>query len=399
MTRYVICGGSAAGATAAAAIRGRDETAEIIICDRDSHSFYYRLNLDSYIAGECPREQLPCWKAERWQQLRLDLRLNTEVVSCDLKSQTVTLADGTLITFDKLLLAPGSAPLRPQWPGSELANIFTFRTLNDADNILRQAKSSESAVVVGGGVLGLVLAEALSANCPKTTLLVREEFCWPQQFDRETATIIQEKLAGRGVILRLGELVEEFIGANSVAAVRTNQAEIIAAQMICVCIGVRPDVGFLAESGLGLNPGITINERFQTSFPNVYAAGDAAQGWDSLLQMKRINTTWAGAIRAGKLCGEIMAGADASQPPDCNDFAETFCRIPVRCIGITDASQAEIETYTRTEESAHRRLNFRNGALVGTILAGNTKPAGKLKQLILSGTQLSAAQREELLSD
>ena len=284
--KLVIVGGVAGGASAAARARRLSEDAEIVLFERGPDVSFANCGLPYYIGGEiADREKLlvakPTLLKERF---RLDVRTRTSVEAIDRAAKTVRarrLADGREYEepYDKLILAPGAAPLRPPIPGIDLPGIFTLRNLQDTDRIKAFIdRGVQSAVVVGAGFIGLEMAENLVRRGVSTTVVELQDQVLPP-LDREMAQPIARTLAAHGVGLRLNQSAEAFEPAGDGLAVRLKSGERLTAGLVLLGIGVRPENQLAVAAGLEVGPrgGIRVNEHMHTSDPDIYAVGDAVE--------------------------------------------------------------------------------------------------------------------------
>jgi NADPH-dependent 2,4-dienoyl-CoA reductase/sulfur reductase-like enzyme/rhodanese-related sulfurtransferase len=283
--RVVIVGGVAGGMSAAARLRRLDETAEIIVVEKSGHVSYANCGLPYYVGGVIEEEeslflQTPETLHDRF---RLDVRVLTEAVEIDAVTKTITVhhlpsGDISEISYDRLILSPGASPVVPPIPGIERA--LTLRTVEDVERIVAQVENRpHHAVVIGGGFIGVEIAENLIHKGIPTTLVE----AMPQvlaPLDPEMATYVADEMIRHGVQIFLGESVKS-IGANSV---KLSDGEVIPADLVILAIGVRPDIALAQKAGvkIGERGGIAVNEFNITSDLNIYAVGDAAEKSDSL---------------------------------------------------------------------------------------------------------------------
>lgn len=395
MTRYVIVGGGPAGVSAATAIRTKDSDGSLVILDRDRDIPYYRTELDTYIAGTTPETELPLHPEPFYREQRIDLRLRTVVARLRPAERKVDLEDGSSVDYDALLLAPGSKPLRGSWPGADVPGVMTVRTWDDAREVIRRiGETSRPVVVVGGGVLGLILAEGIHQRGKRVTLLEREPTLWAPMLDEVASGLVRQGLEAAGVEVGLGEEVAEVsVDSGTVGGVRTSRGRRLETQLVVVAIGVRPDLGFLEGSGVRADRGILIDHEFRTNVPGVFAAGDAAQAYDSITGMFRVVTNWNNAMEQGRLAGLSMANAPTPYKGVMVSNSEGFFGIRVAVMGLTQTGAKAVKVLTgRNEEKGlYRKLVLRQDKLVGALLVGNVSGEGMMKKLILEGRPLTIA--------
>ena len=284
--KYLIVGGVAGGATSAARIRRNTEQAEIILFEKGEHISYANCGLPYYIGGVIEeRERLFVQTPEAFgQRFAIDVRTRSEVTSIDLKKKTVEVrtSDGREYTesYDKLLLSPGASPVCPPLPGIDSEGIFTLRNVADTDRIKQymQNHTVRRAVIVGGGFIGLEMAENLQhAGAQVSVVEMANQVMGP--IDYSMASFVHQHLQEKGVQLYLGQAVESFTHEDGHLTVNFRSGIQLEADLVLLSIGVRAETRLAQEAGLKLGEmrGIHVNEYLQTSDESVYAVGDAIE--------------------------------------------------------------------------------------------------------------------------
>ncbi len=284
--KLLIVGGVAGGASAAARARRLSEDSHIVLFERGPDVSFANCGLPYYLGGEiAERDKLLVVTPERLRtRFNLDMRVRTSVERIDRaakKVQVRDLASGREYeeSYDKLILAPGAAPLRPPLPGIDLPGIFTLRNLQDVDRIkCRMDQGVKQAVVIGAGFIGLELVENLVRQGIAATVVELQDQVLPP-FDKEMTTPIAQELASKGVSLLLGQSAVAFESAPDGLAVRLKSGQRLPAQLVVLGVGVRPENKLAVEAGLDVGPrgGIRVNEHLETSDPDIYAVGDAIE--------------------------------------------------------------------------------------------------------------------------
>lgn len=283
--KHVIIGGVAGGATAAARIRRADENAEIVLVEKGKYISYANCGLPYYIGGVIKsRDKLFVQTPEAFsRRFNVDVRTRHEALSIDTERHEVSIrrADGTTYTetYDRLLLSPGAEPVRPPLEGIDTEGIFTLRNVDDTDRIHNYLGTHRvrHAVVVGGGFIGLEMAENLHhAGAGVSIVEMADQVMAPVDFS--IASHVHRHLMDKGVGLWLGRGVEKFTSDNGSIKVWLNTGETLSADLVLLSIGVRPSVKLAREAGIELGArGIKVNRWLQTSSPEVYAVGDAIE--------------------------------------------------------------------------------------------------------------------------
>ncbi len=322
--KIVIVGGVAGGATAAARIRRLDEQAEIVVFERSGFVSYANCGLPYYIGDVITdRRNLTLQTPESFfSRFQVTMKVRHEVTAIHPKQHTVSvknLETGEEFEekYDKLLLSPGAKPTQPSIPGTDIDSLFTLRTVEDTLRIKEYIDENhpKSAVLAGGGFIGLELAENLRELGMEVTIVQR-----PKQlmnpFDPDMAAFIHNEMRRHGVKLALGHTVEGFEQDGTGVRILLKGEEPLQADLVVLAIGVTPDTGLAREAGLklGIKGSILVNDRMETSAPDIYAVGDAVQvrhfvtGQDALISL-------AGpANRQGRIAADNLCGRDSRYP-------------------------------------------------------------------------------------
>ncbi|ORT99298.1 FAD-dependent pyridine nucleotide-disulfide oxidoreductase [Anaerovibrio sp. JC8] len=318
MSKYLIVGGVAGGATAAARLRRLDEQAEIIMFERGGDVSFANCGLPYYVGGTIEyRDDLLVMDPKSFKSLfNVDVRIYSEVVSVNPEAKTVQVRFGDTQyeeTYDALLLAPGAKPLTPPIPGIEHRNIVTLRNVPDADNLHRLSREypNGKAVVVGGGFVGIESAENLRQQGLEVTVVEAAPHILAP-FDTDMVSLAENELKSKGVKLVLGDGVKEFHhGADNGLRVELTSGEQLDADFVVLSIGVRPDTAFLQDSGIELNERgyIVVNESMQTNYPSIYAVGDAVQTYNGQTSEAGSLALAGPANSQGRLAADNMNGA------------------------------------------------------------------------------------------
>ena len=322
MTKKVlIVGGVAGGASAAARLRRLDENAEIIMFERDEYISFANCGLPYYI-GETikERDKLLVQTPEAMKaRFNIDVRNNSEVISVDAKNKKVTVkskAKGTYEeNYDYLILSPGGKAVRPNIPGINSEKIFTLRNIPDTDAIKAYVdkKGIDSAVVIGGGFIGVEMAENLKERGLKVTLVEAVPHILAP-FDADMVVIAEKELVENGVELKLGDGVKSFEEVGNQVRVTLNSDTKIDAELVILAIGVAPDTAFIKESGLEFGPRghIIVNEKMETNLAGIYAVGDAIEVVDYITKQKTAIALAGPANKQGRIAADNVAGLNST---------------------------------------------------------------------------------------
>lgn len=343
--KIVIVGGVAGGATAAARIRRLDEHAEIVVFEKSGYVSYANCGLPYYIGGEIEdKRELTLQTPESfYARFRVDMRVHHEVIAVDVKAKTVkvrNLASGEVFSesYDKLILSTGARPIKPNFEGIDNERIFTLRTVEDTLRIKQftEDKRPQSAVVVGGGFIGIEVAENLRRLGMDVTLVEAA----PQvmaPFDGDMAALIHAEMVRNGIKLMLGTMVEGFTAEGGVT-VRLKDREPQTADMAVLAIGVAPDTTLARDAGLelGIKGSIVVDDRMQTSAPDVYAVGDAVQIKNFVTGKEGLISLAGPANKQGRIAADNVCGRDSRYTGGQGSSVIKIFGLTAACTGINE---------------------------------------------------------------
>lgn len=319
--KVVIIGGVAGGATAAARIRRLDEQAEIVVFERSGFISYANCGLPYYIGGTIEDENdLTLQTPESfWKRFRVKMNVNHEVTAIHPDSKTVTvknLESGIVFneSYDKLVLSPGAKPIKPNFDGVDSDKIFTLRTVEDTLKIKKYADEHhpKSAVVVGGGFIGIEVAENLRDLGIDVTLVeAAEQLMAP--FDRDMASFIHAEIRKNGINLMPDTMVEGFADNDCGIDVKLKNAPTLHTDMVVMAIGVAPETTLAknAELETGVKGSIVVNDRMETSIPDIYAVGDAVQIKNFVTDEDTLISLAGPANKQGRIAADNICGGDS----------------------------------------------------------------------------------------
>ena len=313
--KIVVLGGVAAGTKTAAKLMRQDRSAEVTVYTKGRDISYAGCGLPYYVGGSIEtREELIVNTPGKFTGLTgVKVRTEMEAVSVDTAAKTVSFANGETVGYDKLVIATGAAPFVPNVPGTGLPGVFTMRTPDDAIGLRAYVDENRcaSAVVVGGGFIGLEIAENLLAKGLKVTVVDMAAQVMPNLFDTEMADYIRRKLQARGIRVVTGAGLEEIQGVDQVTGIRTGVGH-FAGDVVVLAIGVRPATAFLADSRIEMNRGTILVDPYQrTNVADVYAVGDCAQVFNRITGKGQWSAMGSTANITGRLLAKNLTGQDA----------------------------------------------------------------------------------------
>jgi NADPH-dependent 2,4-dienoyl-CoA reductase/sulfur reductase-like enzyme len=363
----VIVGGGLASARAIKSFREAGGTGSIALISKDSTLPYHRPPLSKkFLRGETDEE--PVVEEEAfYAEHGVEVMLETAVSSVDVRSREVHLDAGRL-GYRKLLLASGAWPRRLQVPGSDLENIFTLRTVENSKAIREAAAGAERAVVVGAGFIGMEVSASLRQIGKDVSLVHLTRWLFEQLGVEQLSDELAALYDANGVDLVLGHQIEAFHGNGAVEAVTTKNGRRLEADLAVVGIGVEPVTDFLEGSGIELDDGVVVSERFETNVPDVYAAGDVASFFDPLFRRRRRIEHWSNANYQGAEVGNVLAGADGGYDTISSFFTEVF-GITIKIFG--DARRdGQVEMHGTLAEGMYVLYGDGNEEVVGALSVG-----------------------------
>ncbi len=320
--RIVIIGGVAGGATCAARLRRVDEEAEIVVLERGPYVSFANCGLPYYVGNVIQDESklLLASPALFRERFNIEVRTRNEVLAINREASTVSVRDLETgreysESYDALALSPGAAPIRPSWPGIDLPGIFTLRTVPDSREIRHwiDEKKPGKAVVVGGGFIGLEMAENLVHRGIAVTIVELANQVMPP-LDQEMAEYAKQRLESRGVALALADAVAEFgQGSNGSLRVHTKSGKAYEADLVVLAIGVRPETSLARDAGLELGErgGIRVDRQMRTNDPRIWAVGDAVEVRNRVTGQWELIPLAGPANRQGRVAADAICGRDA----------------------------------------------------------------------------------------
>ena len=378
----VIVGGGLSTGRAIKSYREAGGDGPITLFSKDSQVPYHRPPLSKrFLRGEAEVEDTLVETEQFYRDNDVDVHLETTVAELDLRDRRLRLAAGGEKGFEKLLIASGATPKKLGVPGSELEGVFTLRTLDDSAQIREAAKNARHAAVVGAGFIGMEVAASLSQLGLEVTLVHRGKGLFEILRARPVAQFLQDLYGQHGVELVLGDEVASFNGFSKLDSVETRRGRVAQAELVVVGIGVDPWVDWLESSGLPLDDGIVVNERFETGPDAVWAVGDVARFYDPVFGRHRRIEHWSHANYTGTLVGKLMAGEDGAYDVVSTFFSEVF-GFTFRLLGDVDDVEG-IVLRGSLEEGDAIVFYLLEGRLVGALVVGQDEATeNRLKELL-----------------
>lgn len=419
--KVVIVGGVAGGATAATRLRRLNEHVQITVFERSGYISYANCGLPYYIGGVIEdKEELTLQTPESiWDRFRIDMKVHHEVTDIDTSQKTVTvhnLDSGKVYeeSYDKLILSPGAKPVMPNLPGMDNEKLFTLRTVEDTLKIRAfvEERKPKTAVMVGGGFIGLEVAENLCDLGVKVTVVQR-----PKQLmntlDYDMAALVHNKLRSKGISLKLGGDVIGFEEKEQLQILLKDD-EPVSADMVLMAIGVSPESTLAKKAGLelGMKGAIVVNDKMETSVPDIYAVGDAVQVKHTVTGKDAVISLAGPANKQGRIAADNICGLDSHYKGSMGSSVIKLFDMTAANTGLTEkaAKDAGID-YERVVLSPASHAGYYPGAKVMTMKVVYEKNTlrilgaqivgydGADKRLDVIATAISAGLKADMLKD
>lgn len=387
--KYVIIGDGVAGATAAETIRNEDAEADIKIFTDESEPLYSRIMLKTYMKGSLPKQYTRVHDENWYDKRDIDLNLETRIENVNNSEKTVETVSEETYSYDKLLIATGGNPRKlPEDEGFD--NIHYMWTMHDAEEIREAAEEVSSAVVIGGGLLGIDLAVAFASHDVETHYLIRGSNWWSRGLDTEGAEIIHQKMEEIGVNVVTETEVEDLEAEDGeVQKVVASNGEEYECDEVAVAIGQTPnsDITDVEKNGGRM---IKADKFLQTSNSSIYAAGNMVEYNSPVFERRLCNGSWDHSEAMGENAARNMLGQETEF-----DYINTYGvgHFDVQFLAIGDWT-GEPVSKKYDEEGHYRRLFFDDDRLVGAVMIGYTKGQEELKRIIKEKTKVE--DRENL---
>ncbi len=393
---HVVIGGGPAGMAAIETIRQCGDDGNITLVCKEPVA-YSRMALPYWIAGNIPPEQTYLADDAYYQRMNVTPQLGKAATGIDTANKRVMLEDGSTVSYDTLLIASGSSATRPNVPGIDGAGVFNLWTLADAEAVLNKASGTPEVVFIGAGFIGFIILNAMLKRGWKLSVVEVENQVLPRMLDTIAAPMVQNHLAKKGVACHTGVSVAEIGDVGGKKSVKLSNGAELSADIVIVATGIKPNTGYLAGSGINVNPdtlGIVVDDTMQTNVPGVYAAGDVAEGPD-LLGGKAIHAIQPTCVDHGRVAGANMAGRESHYPGSLLINVLDVAGLHCASFGDWKGDGKETHTLNNPSRPIYRKLVFDGGRVVGATFVGPVtdttllNDVGMVKGLIQSRVDLA----------
>jgi nitrite reductase (NADH) large subunit len=393
MERLVVVGNGMAGMACVEQILRHAPDFHITVFGDETHVNYNRIHLSSVLAGEKDADEIVLNSLEWYLENSIDLRLGVRITHVDTTSRTVTGDDGSVTSYDKLLLATGSSALIPPIAGSDKDGVFCFRNLNDTQALLERVQPGLKTVVIGGGLLGLEAARGLQLRGADVTVVHLMGSLMERQLDPAGGKYLQEKIEELGVKVLLSHSTTHILGDGRAEGISFVNGYRMEADLVVIAVGIRPNVELGRAAGLEVNRGIVVNDYMETSDPHIFAVGECVEH-NGVVYGLVAPLYEQGKVLAATITGNRGARYEGSIP----EARLKIMGIDVFSAGfVQDAAGVEAVRYEDPSQGIYKKLVLRDGRLAGVILIGDLSDSRRYMEWLRTGADLTG-KRKRLLS-
>jgi len=380
---YLIIGNSAGGIAASEAIREVDREGSITMVSEEPYLAYSRPLISEYLAGERSLDTMLLRPLDFYERNKIDALLGTRAARVDFSHKLVELEDGRTLAWRKLLLATGGAPIVPKLKGSRRKGVFTFTTLEDAERIGQAVSRGRTLVVIGSGLIGVSLAQALVHRGVAVVMVELMDRVLATALDAEASRLVEEALRREQIEIILGQTAKQIVGrpedGRRVGGVILEDGQTIPCDGVVFAIGVAPRTELVTGSPVTVNRGIVVNRRMATSRRDVYACGDAAEAYDFIHKTNRLIPVWPNAVAGGRVAGFNMAGRRVSYEGSTGMNSLNCFGLSAVAAGIVDSNDdptCEVLASSGPADGTYRKIVLKNNRIVGMVFVGDIERSG-----------------------
>ncbi len=393
--RHLIVGGGTAGINAILTIREHERHAsEITLVSAERP--YSRMVLPYYLGRSIAESHVFTLTPPRLAELHVQSHIGRRAVKLEASLNRLTLDNGTVLEYDDLLIATGSSAVKAAVPGADSPGVHCFWTLEQARTVMTQIHEGNHVVMVGAGFIGFTMLEAILTLKARLTVVEIAPQILPRMIDRTGAEMVAQWLMRHGVTIRTGATLTSVEDADGRKRLRFRGEEDLVADVVIMATGIRANLEWLKGSGMRVNRGVIVDDHLRSSIPNIYAAGDVAEGNDLVTGQPAVHAIEPTAMEHGRVAGANMAGLDVAYRGSLLMNIVEVCHLDIASFGAWDDPTAEVFAVLKPERWAYRKLLWRVDRLVGAMILGmandmwTTNDVGMLKGLVQSGGRLGA---------
>jgi NAD(P)H-nitrite reductase large subunit len=391
--RHVIVGGGTAGMNAITTIREIDRGAsEVVLVSAERP--YARMVLPYYLARDITESHVFTANPSRLAQLGVTAHLGRRAARLDTQANKLTLDNGTEIEYDDLLIATGSSAVRAPVSGADGSGIHSFWTLDQAREVLKGISAGREVVMVGAGFIAFTILNSILKLGAKLTIVEIAPQILPRMIDRAGAEIVEGWLRRHAVEVRTGAHLQAIETADGRNHLRFQESGDLVADVVIMATGIRPNLEWLNGSGVQVNRAILVDDHLRSSVPNVYAAGDVAEGRDFVTGERAVHAIEPTAMEHGRIVGANMAGHPVAYRGSLLMNIVDVIHLEIASFGAWDSDPSEVFTALKVERPAYRKFLWQGDRLIGAIILGpssdvwTTNDIGMLKGLVQTASGL-----------
>lgn len=386
MAQYIIIGNGVAAASCIEGIRSLDKDSRITVVSEENYPVYCRPLISYYLEGKTDLERMKYRSDDYYDQMGCDVLYGKKAVKIDTENKSILLDDGTILPYTSACIAAGSSPFVPPFSGLDtVEKKYAFMTIDDTLALESAITKDSRVLIVGAGLIGLKCAEGLKDRVAEITVCDLANRVLSSILDDECASIMQKHLEANGIQFMLGDSVKAF--DKNTASMQSGKT--VDFDVLVLAVGVRPNTSLVSDAGGKVDRGILINDRMETSIPDIYAAGDCTEGNDISCDKHRILAILPNANMQGRCAGINMAGDDAVFDKAIPMNSIGFFGLHAMTAGSYYSEDEGGELYEEKSDGKLKRLFTRDGYLTGFILIGDTQRAGIYTSLIREEIPLS----------
>ena len=405
MPKYVIVGACAAGIGAVEAIREVDPVGTITVISEEQCPQYSRPMISDFVSGKADLAKMRTRDDQFWQKNDVQALTGRKAISLNTGDHAVALEGGDKVLYEKLLIATGGKPFVPKMEGADKEGVFTFTTISDAERLAAriEAANARKAVVIGAGLIGISVTEALVKRGLQVTLVELQDKILSLLLDATASDMVADIIREAGVAIVTGQSVQRITGKPEndrvVGGVVLTKGEQVACDLVIVAIGVIPRTELVAGTDVKTNRGIIVDNYMRTNVPEVYASGDVAEAYDFVLNQNRLLPLWPLAVLEGRVAGYNMAGKKTDYAGGTNMSALKYFGVPIVSVGLANPKEdpaLEVLVSQDASRNVYKKLVLKDNVIVGMTLVSDIERAGILFYLMKNRVNVKKIKQELL---
>jgi NAD(P)H-nitrite reductase large subunit len=370
-TRHLIIGGGTAGMNAMRTIRAEErEPSEITLISAERP--YSRMVLPYYLDKTIAESHVFTATAAQLAQWNVKTHIGRRATGLDVKLNVCTLDDGTRIEYDDCLIATGSSAVRAPVPGADLPGVHSFWTLDEARGVIAGIQRGTHVVMVGAGFIAFTILNSILSLGAKLSIVELAPRILPRMVDAIGAELVESWLKAHGVAIRTNVKLTRIEDAKGKKRLKFSAGPEIVCDRVIMATGIKTNLEWLKGAGININQGIVVDERLRSNVPNVYAAGDVAEGRDLISGRAAVHAIEPTAQEHGRVVGSNMAGKNVSYKGSLIINIVEVCHLDAASFGAWDDTNAEAVSALKKDRNAYRKLLFTGDRLTGAIIIGRT---------------------------